>query len=46
MIRKKDPWAKPKGGNIEGGRWEWVGQRKVVVGKWRQLYLINNKNKN
>ena len=32
-----------KGGGIEGGRWVWVGQRKVVVGKWRQLYLNINK---
>ena len=23
----KDPWTKPKGGRIEGGRWEWVGWR-------------------
>lgn len=28
----KYPWAKPKGGRFEGGRWEWVGRRKVVVG--------------
>ena len=21
----KDTWAKPKGGKIEGGRWEWLG---------------------
>ena len=25
----KDPWTKPKGGRIEGRRWEWVGR-----GKW------------
>ena len=37
----------PKAGGIEGGRWVWVGQGKVVVGKWRQLYLkINKKIKN
>ena len=34
----KDPWTKPKGGRIEGGRWGWVG----LGGKWRQLYLNNN----
>ncbi|KAF6125527.1 hypothetical protein HJG60_009944 [Phyllostomus discolor] len=37
--------AKPKGGRIEGGRWGWVRKRKVVVEKWRQLYLNNNKKK-
>ena len=37
----KDPWTKPWG-RIKGGRWGWVGQRKVVAGKWRQLYLNNN----
>ena len=26
----KDPWTKPKGGRIEGGKWEWVGWRRVV----------------
>ena len=39
----KDPWTEPMGGGIEGGRWVWVGQRKVVVGTWRQLYLDTNK---
>ena len=39
----KDPWVKPKEGRIEGGRWVWVGWGKVVAGKWRQLYLNNNK---
>ena len=39
----KDPWTKPKGGKIEGGRWGWVGWGQVVTGKWRQLYLNNNK---
>ena len=34
----KDPWTKPKEGGIVGG--EGSG-----VGKWRQLYLNNNKNK-
>ena len=30
---------------VEGGRWQWVGWEKVVVGKWKQLYLNNNKKK-
>ena len=39
----KNTWAKPKSGRIKGGKWGWVWQGKVVVGKWRQLYLnINN----
>ena len=42
---KKDPWTKPKGDSIEGGRWGWVGQEGVVGGKWRQLYLNSNKKK-
>ena len=21
----KDPWTKPKGGRVEGGRWGWRG---------------------
>ena len=41
----KDPWTKPKGGRIEGGRWGWLGWRGVVWGKWRQLYLNINKKK-
>ena len=41
----KDPWTKPKVGGIEGGRWGWVGQGRVVAGKWRQLYLNSNKKK-
>ena len=39
----KDPWMKPKGIGlrVEGrGRWGGVGG-----GKWRQLYLNNNKKK-
>ena len=41
----KDPWTKSEVGRIEGGRWGKVGWKKVVVGKWRQLYLnINLKN--
>ena len=39
----KDTWTKPKGGRIEDGRRGWVQQRGVVGGKWRQLYLNNNK---
>ena len=38
----KDTWTKPMGGRIEGGRWEWVGHEKVVVGKWRELYFNNH----
>ena len=38
----KDPWTKPKGRRIEGGRWEWVGRGKVMAGKWRQLHMNNN----
>ena len=33
----KNPWTKPKGVRIEGGRWGWVGR------KWRHLYLNNSK---
>ena len=42
----KDPWTKPKGGRIEGGKWGWVGWGRVVGGKWRQPYLKNNKKMN
>ena len=31
----KDPWTKPRGGSLEGGRSGWVGQGKVVMGKWK-----------
>ena len=41
----RDPWTEPRGVGIEGGTWAWVGQEKVVVGKWRQLYLNINKKK-
>ena len=41
----KDTWTKPKGVRIKGGRWRWVGQKLVVGGGCRQLYLNNNKNK-
>ena len=40
--QNKGPMDKAKGGRIEGQRWVWVGQGKVVVEKWRQLYLNNN----
>ena len=33
---------KAKGGRIEGGRMGGAGERRVVVGKWRQLYLNDN----
>ena len=39
----KDPWTKPKGERIEGGREGCVGRGKVVAGKLTQLYLNNNK---
>ena len=39
----KDPWTKPNGGRIEGGRWGCLGWGVVVGRKWRQLYLNNNK---
>ena len=42
-IYMKGPWTKPKGRRIEGGRWGWVLRGKVMAGKWRQLYLNNNK---
>ena len=34
---------KVKEGSFKGGRHGWVGQWGVVGGKWRQLYLNNNK---
>ena len=42
----KGPMGKAKRGKIEGGKWGWVGQEKVVVEKRRQLYLKNNNKKN
>ena len=39
----KDTCTKPKGSMIEGGRWGWLRWEEVVGGKWRQLYLNNNK---
>ena len=41
----KDIWTKPKGGRIEGVRWGWLGWGGLVGGRWRQLYLNNNKKK-
>ena len=41
----RDTWTKPKRGGIKGGRWEWLGWKRVVGGKWRQAYLNNNKKK-
>ena len=43
LCMYEGPWAKPKGGRMEGGRRGWVGQGGVVVGKRRQLYPNNNK---
>ena len=37
------PMDKAKGGRIESGWWVWMEWVKVVVGKWRQLYLNINK---
>ena len=37
----KDTRTKPKGVRIKGVSWGWLGREKVVVGKWRQLYLNN-----
>ena len=40
----KDTWTKPKAGRIiEGGGGGWRGLGGLVGGKWRQLYLDNNK---
>ena len=36
---------KAKGGRIKGGRQGWVGHGEGVGGKWRQLYLNNNRKK-
>ena len=38
-----DTWTKPKQGRIKGRKWGWLGRGGVVEGKWRQLYLNNNK---
>ena len=34
---------KPRGYDIKGGKWGWLGWEGVVGGKCRQLYLNNNK---
>ena len=39
----KDTWKKPKGYRIKGGKWGWLRWKGVVGGKWRQIYLNNNK---
>ena len=39
----KDPWTKPRGDGMRGGRWGWLGFRGSVGGKCGQLYLNNNK---
>ena len=39
----KDTRIKPNGGKVESRRWRYVVQGGVVEGKWRQLYLKNNK---
>ena len=41
----KDTWTKPKGVRIKGGKWGWLVCGVVVGGKWRHLYLNNNKKK-
>ena len=33
MNMYKGPMDKPKAGRIEGGKWRWVGQETVVMGK-------------
>ena len=43
IERDWTPWEKPKGGRIEGGSSGCGEWGTVVAGKWRQLYLNNNK---
>ena len=44
MLREMNhTWTKPKRGRTKVGRWGWLGWGGVVGGKWRQLYLNNNK---
>lgn len=43
-TQRTDTWTKPKGAMIEDGRWGCMGSRGVEGGKWRQVYLNNNKN--
>ena len=39
----KDTWTKPRADGSKGGRWGRLRWLEVVGGKWRQLYLNNNK---
>ena len=41
----KDTWTTTKGVRIKGGKWGWLRWGRVVGGKWKQLYLNNNKKK-
>ena len=41
----KDTGTNQKGDRIEGGRQGLMGRGRLVGGKWRQLYLNNNKKK-
>ena len=43
IITSEGHMDKAKGRRFEGGRRGWVGQEGIVGGKWRQLYLNNNK---
>ena len=40
-IHEQRQWG--YGEEIECGRWEWVGQGRVMGEDWGQLYLNNNK---
>ena len=33
----KNPWTKTMEGRIECRKWEWIGQGRVIGGKWGQL---------
>ena len=35
----KDTWTKPKRGRIEGGRWGWMGQGRLMGGKMETTVL-------
>ena len=43
MNVNEGPMNGAKVGGIEGGRWAWAGQGKVVVGKWKLYSNINKK---
>ena len=46
MNMSEGPMDGAEGVGIDGGKYTWVRQGKVVVGKWRQLYSnINKKSK-